>query len=215
MVTDEQLAALAAAGDETAAETLVDRYRAFLFWATQRFFDHSSGVDDLLQEARIGLFKAWRDFNPDAGVTFASFARMCIDRQLITAIKTARRIKHQSLTESMRVVENDDGDLVEAVSMLEDPRADTVQLISDRADFAAIARVITQELTKRERGVLELWLAGATYLEIATELGFHFNPHPVSEHGVRSKTVDNALQRARRKLAAVIEVDASPLGAVA
>lgn len=159
----------------------------------REFFLPGADHDDVEQEALIGLLDGLRDYRPELG-RLQTFLHTCIRRQLITALKTARRLKHSPLTDSTRDVltTDDDGQraLLPIVDTLEDPRADPVDILIGRDELAEfMARMETLSPLER-RAVIGL-ANGLTYAEI--------DGGPA---GVKPKWVDNALTRARRKLAA-------------
>jgi RNA polymerase sigma-H factor len=92
---DEQLVSLATSGDNNAMEALFARYRSMMYCSARKFFIPGASAEDALQEARVGFFKGIRDFRPDAGSTFSNFAGLAVQRQLITALKTATRVKRE------------------------------------------------------------------------------------------------------------------------
>ncbi|MCU1497882.1 MAG: polymerase factor sigma-70 [Acidimicrobiales bacterium] len=190
--TDLELVAAAQAGDPDAFDVLVERYRRFVRSRSRGFFLVGGDRDDLEQEALIGFYKSVRDFRPELQASFRAFAELCINRQLITAIKTATRKKHVPLNQSIsfsatRPDEDDnrsDEDLLAAI----DPHSDPLEQLVDREDVAATHAVLAANLSELEVQVLTRYVAGASYDMIAEEVGRHV------------KAVDNALQRIKRKL---------------
>lgn len=213
MSTDEQLALAARAGDQQAAVDLVQRFEGFLRMVLGRFYTYTSSVEDLQQEARIGLFKACRDYDPAGGLSFRNFVKLVVERHVATYVKTESRLKHQQLTYALRTAENEEGDSVDIVDMIEDPQPDHLEQLQLRTDLAAAVRVISQELSPLEKAVFTCWINGETYVEAARLLGLPFNER-VDRNQTRSKPVDNALQRARRKVRAALG-EPRPLGAAA
>jgi RNA polymerase sporulation-specific sigma factor len=213
MSTDEQLARAVRAGDQQAAVDLVDRFEGFLRMVLGRFYTHTSSVEDLRQEARIGLFKACRDYDPAAGLSFKNFVKLVVERHVATYVKTESRLKHQPLTYALRTAENDEGDRVDVVDLIEDPQPGQLEQLVLRTDLAAAVRVIAKELSPLEKAVFTCWINGETYVEAARLLGLSFNPCPDGSQ-TRSKPVDNALQRARRKVRLALE-EPRPLAAAA
>jgi len=141
MVSDEQLVARAQHGDTAATDALMARYERAALWNAAQFYDHTADREDLAQEARVGLFKAVRDYQPSLGA-FNPFAFLCIRRQIITAVKTSTRGKHSALTHAVRVVSNDEGDQVQAVARIEAARATRDRRAHDHGgDVAARTRV--------------------------------------------------------------------------
>lgn len=214
-MTDEQLALAAQAGDQRAAGDLLASMEGFLVFRCRRFYDEAASSDDLLQESRIGLMKAYRVYDPAANTSFRGFAALVVDRQLMTYMTTARRMKQRLLTYAVREAVGDDGEPLPIFDAIEDPRADVVQLLAARADVATVVDVVTSQLSELERESLLGLLNGESYAETeARILGFDADrPRRAAYSPV--KVVDNALTRARRKLTAALEADAAPLGAAA
>ena len=193
--TDEELVALAKKHDSAASDELYHRYKNIVRGKARPYFLVGADRDDLIQEGMIGLFKAIRDYNSDRNDTFRPFAEMCIVRQILTAIKQATRFKHQPLNkyESLyRCVYDEDSekqllDVVGASAAL-DPEELYIQQELNRS----VEETVNNALTELERDVLERFLDGRSYSEIAAELS----------HSVKS--VDNALQRIRKKLEKVL-----------
>ena len=179
-------------GDERALDTLLTRYRNFARSKARSYFLAGSDREDVVQEGMIGLFKAIRDFDLDQDTPFRAFAELCISRQILTAIKTANRQKHQPLNASVSLDApsyGDDrgdstlGDRIEA-SISSDP----VELVISAQEIEAIRDSMRSNLTQLEGDVLRLYMDGKSYEEIAGALGNHV------------KSIDNALQRIKRKL---------------
>jgi len=191
-LADDQLAARFQAGDRNALETLIARYRRFARAKSRGYFLVGGDADDIEQEALIGLYKAARDFRPEHQASFRAFAELCITRQIITAIKTATRQKHQPLNQYVSISGARGGDEPGERSVEEllhahhdgDP-ADSV-VSSER--MATIRSSMSQMLSALEVDVLKLYVEGKSYQEIGEQLGRHV------------KSIDNALQRIKRKL---------------
>jgi RNA polymerase sporulation-specific sigma factor len=167
------------------------RYRRFARSKARDYFLAGGDVDDVEQEALIGLFKAVRDFRPDRQVSFRAFAELCVTRQIISAIKTATRMKHRplnqyvSLSSPRPLDDGGSGVLDQLARRCEPDPADEVVSAEDLADVRAMLERI---LSRLEVDVLGLYMEGRTYDEI-------------SECVHRQvKSVDNALQRVKRKL---------------
>lgn len=189
--TDLELVAAAQAGDSEAFDLLVDRYRRFVRSRSRGYFLIGGDRDDLEQEALIGFYKSVRDFRPELQASFRSFAELCINRQLITAIKTATRKKHVPLNQSISfsATRGDDDDRSDDdVLMAIDPQSDPLEQLVAREDVATTHAVLAANLSELEVAVLTRYVAGASYEVIAEEVGRHV------------KAVDNALQRVKRKL---------------
>jgi RNA polymerase sporulation-specific sigma factor len=190
--SDEQLAAWARAGDSAAAAELITRYRPFLRSRARSYFLLGADVDDTMQEGMIGLYKAIRDFDPQHDTSFRGFAELCVNRQLITAVKGATRHKHGPLNSYVslsRPVGSDDegervlGDLLPAGAL-----ADPAEQVVSSERIRALQSYMDQELSDLEVAVLRMHVDGKSYAEIAGEL-----------HR-QTKSIDNALQRIKRKL---------------
>lgn len=179
-------------GDEEAVGVLVVRYRRLVWAKARSYFLVGADSDDLEQEGMIGLFKAARDFRPDRQVSFRSFADVCVTRQMITAIKTATRRKHQPLNRYLPIagprVEDDAGHQHEEAFADDDCLADPVDAVIASEQLAGIRLRLGEMLSGLEVEVLRLYVEGRSYEEIGLRLNRHV------------KSVDNALQRIKRKL---------------
>ena len=180
-------------GDERGLEILLARYRNFARSKARSYFLAGSDKEDVVQEGMIGLFKAIRDFDLEQETPFRAFAELCISRQILTAIKTANRQKHKPLNSSISLdapAYGDDqsdrsvGDHLVAASVMSDP----VEMVISAQEIEAIRDSMTESLTELEGDVLRLYMDGKSYEEIAGALGNHV------------KSIDNALQRIKRKL---------------
>jgi len=190
-VSDDTLVDRCHLGEEDALNLLLERYRRFAQAKARGYFIAGGDLDDLEQEGMIGLFKAVRDYRPHREASFRAFADLCITRQIITAIKTATRQKHRPLNQyvslsGLRIVDEPGGCLVDELPhhQVPDP-ADELVSSEDLADMeASLARM----LSELEVDVLHLYVEGRSYQEIGEQLGRHV------------KSIDNALQRIKRKL---------------
>lgn len=187
---DLELIAAAHDGDSDAFDLLVDRYRRFVRSRSRGYFLVGGDRDDLEQEALIGFYKAVRDFNPEMQASFRSFAELCMNRQLITAIKAATRKKHTPLNRSVSISAHSEDEPAEdhAFASL-DPLDDPLERLVASEDLAATQDLIDTCLSPLEIQVVQRYMAGHSYEVIALDLGRH------------TKAVDNALQRVKRKLA--------------
>lgn len=190
-LNDEDVVAFAKDGDEVALEFLIHKYKNFVRAKARSYFLIGADREDIIQEGMIGLYKAIRDFKADKLASFRAFAELCITRQIITAIKTATRQKHIPLNSyvSLNKPLYDD----ESDRTLEDVLAGTKvtnpeDLVISHEEFLDIEDKMSQFLSELEWSVLMLYLEGKSYQEIADDLGRHV------------KSVDNALQRVKRKL---------------
>jgi RNA polymerase sigma-H factor len=179
-------------GDERSLETLLSRYRNFARSKARSYFLAGSDKEDVVQEGMIGLYKAIRDFDLEQETPFRAFAELCISRQILTAIKTANRQKHQPLNASLSLDAPAYGDDVGDRSVGDTIRApqvhDPAELVISAEEIEAIRDSMRDNLTDLESDVLLLYMDGKSYEEIAGALGNHV------------KSIDNALQRIKRKL---------------
>jgi RNA polymerase sporulation-specific sigma factor len=189
---DVDLVARVREGDERSLEALLARYRNFARAKARSYFLAGSDKEDVVQEGMIGLFKAIRDFDLAQDTPFRAFAELCISRQILTAIKTANRHKHQPLNSSVSLdapAYGDDSSRQSVGDNLVAPTfADPVELVISAEEIEAIRDSMTGSLTELESNVLALYMDGKSYEEIAGALGNHV------------KSIDNALQRIKRKL---------------
>lgn len=189
---DEELVSRYQAGDHHALEVLIQRYRRFARAKTRTYFLVGADADDVEQEGLIGLYKAARDFRADRQSSFRAFAELCVTRQVISAIKAATRHKHQPLNRYVSIsgVRGSDDPSEGAVEeLLDDHRAcDPADEVVSQEQIDSIRRSMAENLSTLEVEVLRLYVEGKSYNEIGTHLGRHV------------KSIDNALQRIKRKL---------------
>src|SRR5688500_9458277 len=189
---DQELVQRVRAGDERCVEILLDRSRNFARSKARSYFLAGSDKEDVVQEGMIGLFKAIRDFDLDQETPFRAFAELCISRQILTAIKTANRNKHQPLNSSVSLDAPVYGDEVGERSVGDNIVApitsDPAEMVISAQEIEAIRDSMKDNLTELEGDVLRLYMDGKSYEEIAGALGNHV------------KSIDNALQRIKRKL---------------
>lgn len=191
-LTDEELLVLARTGDSWAVETLLVRYRNYARAKARSYFLQGGDREDIVQEGMIGLFKAIRDFKDDHESSFRAFAELCISRQIITAIKTATRQKHVplnsyvSLNKPVVCDDQDTRSMIDVLPALE--ASDPLEILLNTTDFASLKTCFDEILSGLEGEVLLLYLEGRSYQEIAEDLGRHV------------KSIDNALQRIKRKI---------------
>jgi RNA polymerase sporulation-specific sigma factor len=190
---DLQLVLKARNGDPVALDQLIRRYTGFVRLKASSYFLAGGDSEDLVQEGLIGLYKAVRDFRTDKETSFRSFAELCVTRQIITAIKTATRFKHQPLNSYVSFShtpagQDTDGEctLGDALpgSAVEEP---PVVVISTE-ELQSLVFCLGSGLSKLEADALRLYLEGCSYEQMAEELGCD------------TKTIDNALQRVKRKI---------------
>ncbi|HEV2819739.1 MAG TPA: RNA polymerase sporulation sigma factor SigH [Solirubrobacteraceae bacterium] len=191
-VDDRYLIALAKQGDATAYNRIVRRYHGFVRLKASSYFLAGGDSEDLIQEGLVGLWKAVRDFRSDRESSFRNFAELCITRQIITAVKTATRNKHSPLNQYVSFSSTPAGtsegeptlDEIIAGPTVHDPAN---QVISSE-ELQSLVGCLSTALSELEARVLALYLDGRPYEEIAGRIG------------VDAKTVDNALQRVKRKV---------------
>ena len=194
---DHELVARARSGDDRCIEILLARYRNFARSKARSYFLAGSDKEDVVQEGMIGLFKAIRDFEDTTGTPFRAFAELCISRQILTAIKTANRQKHQPLNSSVSLdapaYGDESSDRTVGDNFVGPKSSDPVELVISAQEIEAIRDTMKESLTELEGDVLRLYMDGKSYEEIAGVLGNHV------------KSIDNALQRIKRKLQRHIE----------
>jgi RNA polymerase sporulation-specific sigma factor len=190
--TDEVLVERARLGDDRAIESLLQRYRHYARAKARTYFLAGADKEDIVQEGMIGLFKAIRDFRSDKNAAFRAFAELCISRQIITAIKTASRQKHVplnsyvSLNKPIHAGEGQERSIGE--TLIQRGVSDPAELVISAEEIAHIRQSMGMLLSDLEAEVLQLYMDGKSYQEIADLLGRHV------------KSIDNALQRIKRKL---------------
>jgi RNA polymerase sporulation-specific sigma factor len=190
---DLQLVLRARNGDMRSMDVLIRRYTGFVRLKASSYFLVGGDSEDLIQEGLIGLYKAVRDFRSDKETSFRSFAELCITRQIITAIKTATRFKHTPLNTYVSFSQTPAGQESEGDCTLGDalpgPMVDepSIMVISTE-ELQSLVFCLGTGLSKLESDALRLYLEGSSYEEMAERLG------------VDTKTIDNALQRVKRKI---------------
>ncbi|WP_408635006.1 MULTISPECIES: RNA polymerase sporulation sigma factor SigH [Paenibacillus] len=195
--SDEDIVEAVRDGDSEALEYLINKYRSFVRAKARSYFLIGADREDIIQEGMIGLYKSIRDFRGDKLASFKAFAELCITRQIITAIKTATRQKHIPLNSYVSLDkpiydEESDRTLLDVIcgSQVSDPE----ELIINQEEFTGLEDKMSEILSDLERKVLMLYLDGRSYQEIAVDLDRHV------------KSIDNALQRVKRKLERYLEV---------
>ena len=195
-IADEQIVLLAQNSDGAALEFLLNKYKNFVRTKARSYFLIGADHEDIVQEGMIGLYKAIRDFKPEKLSSFRAFAELCVTRQIITAIKTATRQKHIPLNSYVSLNkpiydEESDRTLLDVITdyVPSDPEA----MLIDREDLTFIEGRIGEMLSDLEKQVLVLYMEGKSYVEISGEMGRHV------------KSIDNALQRIKRKLLKYLE----------
>ncbi|GAB3770095.1 RNA polymerase sporulation-specific sigma factor [Nocardioides ginsengisegetis] len=187
--TDEELVHRAQAGDEPALDALLRRHETLARRRARAYFLIGADHDDLVQEAMIGLFQAVRDFDPEAGASFRSFAEVCVARQVVSAVRAATRHKHAALNAYVPLhAPTGDDDRTIGETLPAPALADPAEHVVATEGLHDLRRQVRGLLSDLEVEVLRLQLDGVGYRDIAGRL----------DRG--AKTVDNALQRIRRKV---------------
>lgn len=199
---DEQLVEMVHKGDSEALDYLIHKYRQFVRAKARSYFLIGADREDIVQEGMIGLFKAIRDYKDDKSSSFKAFAELCTTRQIITAIKTATRQKHIPLNSYVSLdkpVYDEESDRTLMDMLTETKSLDPEELIINQEEFDHIEIKMAELLSDLEREVLALYLDGQSYQEISGELNRHV------------KSIDNALQRVKRKLEKYLESRETPM----
>ena len=186
-ISDEELIARLRDGETIIEDYLMEKYKGLVRQKARALFLIGGDTDDLIQEGMIGLFKAVRDFQPGREATFATFARMCIDRQIYSAIQNSNRQKHLPLNSYVSLNQEDESSPIWELSV-ENPE----EIIIDQETTRDLQQKISDYLSPMENKVLDLYLKGEGYVEIGRILG------------KSPKSIDNALQRIRAKISEVI-----------
>ena len=189
--SDEMIVDLAQNGDRIALEYLLSKYKNFVRSKARSYFLIGADHEDIVQEGMIGLFKSIRDYQLERLSSFRAFAELCITRQIITAIKTATRQKHLPLNSYVSLnkpIYDEESDRTLMDVIVEGHAQNPEELIIGREDILSIRDQVGTVLSSLEQDVLSAYLDGKSYQEIADKLGRHV------------KSIDNALQRVKRKL---------------
>lgn len=195
--SDEEIVEAVRVGDSEALEYLINKYRSFVRAKARSYFLIGADREDIIQEGMIGLYKSIRDFRGDKLASFKAFAELCITRQIITAIKTATRQKHIPLNSYVSLdkpIYDEDSDRTLLDVICGSQVCDPEELIINQEEFVGLEDKMSEILSELERKVLMLYLDGRSYQEIAVDLKRHV------------KSIDNALQRVKRKLEKYLEV---------
>ena len=196
MAADEDLTALAQSGDTRAEEVLLRRFKGLVLAAASNYYIEGADRDDVVQEGMIGLFESIRDYTPDRGAAFRTFAALCINRQILNAVERASRKKHKilndslSFDESMEEADSDQGQVSGLVSVSHEGDPELAAINNE-----ALSRLLDSEsgvLSPFERQVWELLALGMSQAEAAEALG------------KSGKSIDNASQRIRRKIRGIL-----------
>lgn len=194
---DEDIVELAQEADGAALEYLLNKYKNFVRTKARSYFLIGADHEDIVQEGMIGLYKAIRDYRRDKLKSFRAFAELCITRQIITAIKTATRQKHIPLNSYVslnRPIYDEESDRTLMDVLSEVQMAGPEELLISQEDYSSVENRISEVLSDLEMEVLNSYLEGKSYQEIAQDLGRHV------------KSIDNALQRVKRKLEKSLDI---------
>ena len=190
-VSDEDMVTRAQAGETEAMDVLIDRYKNFVRSRARNYFLVGADREDIIQEGMIGLYKAIRDYRPEKQCTFRAFAELCVTRQIITAIKTATRQKHQPLNSYVslnRPVYEEESERT-LMDIITPPTSQNPEdLMISEENRQQLERKIHELLSDLERAVLASYLDEKSYQQIAADLHRHV------------KSIDNALVRVKKKL---------------
>lgn len=197
--SDEQIISEAEQGDNDAVDFLMDKYKNLVRKRVRKLFLIGGDKDDLIQEGMIGLYKAIRDYNPDKENSFYSFADLCIARQIYTAIKASNRQKNIPLNTYISfyspifLEENIEGQESFINVLPADTKLNPEELVIDKESVNMIEYELGRRLSSLEQEVMDLYLEGCNYLEIAQQLDR------------TPKSIDNAIQRIKGKLNQILE----------
>lgn len=197
-LTDEELIAKIKQGDKSAQNTLFEKYKDIVNMKANKFYIIGAEREDMVQEGLIGLYKAIKSFDDTKQNSFKTFANLCIERQLITAIKSSNRQKHIPLNSSfsLNIAAYDEGDNTEVLEVLDTKTAeDPLDTITKKEYFQYVESKIDESLSSFEKQVLNRYIQGESYNDIAEKLDT-----PI-------KSVDNAIQRIRKKAGKFLETE--------
>lgn len=191
-LADEQIVSLIKQGDEKALSYLLEKYKNLVNIKVGKYFIIGAEREDIVQEGMIGLFKAIKNFDAEKQNTFKSFANICIERQLITAIKSSNRQKHMPLNSYLSLntaaYDNNEEDSVELIDTFDSKTIeDPLETVMKKEYYTEVENAVNKSLSKFEKQVLDRFIKGESYVTIAQKLD-----SPV-------KSVDNAIQRIRKK----------------
>ena len=191
-VSDEELIVLLRDGETQITDYIIEKYQDLVRRKTKSMYILGADHDDLLQEGMIGLFKAIRDYDAGRDASFYTFAELCITRQVYTAVQASNRKKHSFLNTYVSLYEGkdakDDEPLELIQALVSNDTRNPEEMVIDRENLEHLENCIEQELSPFEKQVLELYLTGMSYTEIARVLG------------KTDKATDNAMQRVKAKI---------------
>ena len=187
-ISDEELINQIRKNDPQALNEIIERYKSLIEIRVSNYFINGAEKDDLMQEGRIGLFKAIMNYDPVKDASFNTFANLCIERQLINAVKNSNRQKHMPLNNYVSLNGSDDDSSSETIdTVLNNSVEDPLDTITKKEYMNEINDTLDKNLSDFEKDVLDLLLKGYKYEEIAKKLNSN------------SKSIDNAIQRIRKK----------------
>lgn len=187
-ISDEELINQIRKNDPQALNEIIERYKSLIEIRVSNYFINGAEKDDLMQEGRIGLFKAIMNYDPIKDASFNTFANLCIERQLINAVKNSNRQKHMPLNNYVSLNGSDDDSSNETIdTVLNNSVEDPLDTITKKEYMNEINDTLDKNLSDFEKNVLDLLLKGYKYEEIAKKLDSN------------SKAIDNAIQRIRKK----------------
>ena len=189
--SDESLLESYRRGDQGVSDYLMEKYKGLVKRKARAFYLIGGETDDLIQEGMIGLFKAVRDYQPDRDTSFVTFARLCIERQIYSAIQNSNRQKNIPLNSYIPLTQEKDTDIMLASLDIHAQSPESIIISKENARF--LYEMIKTRLSRMEVEVLERYLRGAGYAEIGQQMG---KP---------AKSIDNAIQRIRKKIREYLE----------
>lgn len=187
-ISDEELISRMRSGESGISDYLMEKYKGMVRKKARAMFLIGGDSDDLIQEGMIGLFKAVRDYQAGKDASFQTFARICVDRQIYSAIQNSNRQKHQPLNSYVSLSQEDENGCFDEV-WAENPES----IIIDQENTRNLEKEIYEKLSPMERKVLEYYMDGCSYAKIAEILG------------KTPKSIDNALKRIRKKIHAFLD----------
>lgn len=196
-LVEERVVEMARDGELKALEYMITKYKNFVRSKAKSYFIIGADKEDIIQEGMIGLFKAIRDFKAEREACFRAFAELCITRQMITAIKTATRQKHMPLNAYVSLnkpISEEDSERTLMDVLTSDHPTNPEDIFISQEEYSRLRITMQEELSEFELQVLQYYLDGRTYQEIGKDLDRHV------------KSIDNALQRVKRKLEKFLEV---------
>ena len=194
---ETEILSLAKTGDTQAVEFLLNKYKNFVKAKSRTYFLIGAEKSDIIQEGMIGLYKAIKDYNPENGSSFRSFADLCITRQIITAVKTATRLKHLPLNSyvslNKNVDEENENTMIESLLEIQHPDPEEIMINKERLNH--LEKQLNDALSKYEIEVLKGYIKGKSYQEISMDLK------------KTEKSIDNALQRIKKKISSLSSLE--------